>query len=269
MRKLSLDRIKEKFGWSGHNYKVLMSAIIADNAEKIHGSVIWADYHTFDKVAAKISTKERAITLPSLDDILNDTRSVLLRKSAVRGKLMTENLKEKLAQDLRSILEKPEYVRQRGKLSGTLKNQVIEDLQKKMTDTFKNYTKRDKNTGVPKNIKSIVTTELRSVVNQTKDEFNKRILRENPDTSIKKEWIHNGNVWHSKDYTPRRGHEKLHGKKIGYDENFAIKDDQSGQTHHAPYPHYETLPASQVISCNCEVRYTLNRPSRGIHEQTR
>lgn len=258
MAKIHLDRITKKYGWKGHNYKVLMSAIIADNSQKIHNSVNQIDHSYLDSVMKRVRTKEQIINLPKLSEIIKP-KSVFLRKGAERGDLITENLKNKLSNDIRSVLEKPEYFRTRGALTGTLKNKAFIDIQDKMLDTFKNYTRYDSSIGIPSNIKNIVTTEVRSVVNQTKQEFYDKLLRKNPDTIITKRWIHNGNIWGSRDYKARFYHKLLHMKEIGFSENFKIRDEKKNITYSAPYPHYETLPSEQVIGCSCGVQYILRK----------
>lgn len=258
MAKIHLDRIKEKYGWKGHNYRVLMSAIIADNAQRVHNSVAQVDHKILENQMKKITTKEKKLNLPRLSDVIKP-QSQWTRKGADRGKLITDNLKDKLSKNLRTILDKPEYMRQRGRLTGTLKDQALLDLRETMKQTFKNYTKVDPTIGIPKNIKAIVSTELRSVVNQTKDEYNRKLLQANPDIVIMKKWIHNGNVWGSKDYIPRRYHKQLHGETIPYADNFKIKDEKTKKIYHVPYPHYETLPPEQVINCNCELQTIVRR----------
>jgi len=258
MAKIYLDRILKKFAWTGHSYRVLMSGLIADNAQRIHNSVLQVDHKILENQMKKVRVKEQALNLPRLSDVIKP-QSQWTRKGADRGKLITDNLKDKLSKDLRTILDKPEYMRQRGKLTGTLKNQALLDMRETMKETFRNYTKVDPTIGIPKNIKAIVSTELRSVINQTKDEYNQKLLRANPDIVIMKKWIHNGNVWGSKDYVPRRHHKNLHGETIPLSENFEIKDEKKNITYRAPYPHYETLPPEQVINCNCEIQTLVRK----------
>jgi len=253
MAKIHLDRIKEKYGWTGHNYRVLMSGIIADNAQRVHNSIAQVDHKILENQIKKIKVTEQKLNLPRLTDVLKP-QSQWARKGADRGKLITDTLKNRLSRDLRTVFDKPEYMRTRGRLTGTLKNQALIDMRVAMKKTFREYTKVDPTIGIPKNIKAIVSTELRSVVNQTKDEYNRKLLQANPDIVILKKWIHNGNVWGSKDYVPRRYHKQLHGETIPFAENFAIKDEKKNITYHVPYPHYETLPPEQIINCNCELQ---------------
>ena len=258
MSKIHLDRVTGKYGWTTHNYRVLMSGIIADNAQRIHNSVTQMDYSFLTDTMRKLTSKEQAINVPRLSDVLKP-QSQWTRKGADRGKLITDSLKDKLSQDLRTILDKPEYLRTRGKLTGTLKNQAVLDMRETMKRTFRNYTKVDPSIGIPKNIKAIVSTELRSVVNQTKQEFNRKLLAENPDLIMVKKWIHNGNVWGSKDYKARKHHRDLHGHEVAYADNFTLWNKKAGTHYNVPYPHYETLPPEEVISCNCEVQYRARK----------
>jgi len=248
MAKIHLDRVTEKYGWKTHNYRVLMSGIIADNAQRIHNSVSQMDHSFLTDIARKLSGTEQAINIPRLSDVLKP-QSQWTRKGADRGKLITDSLKDKLSQDLRTVLDKPEYMRRRGKLTGTLKNQALLDMRETMTRTFRNYTKVDPSIGIPKNIKAIVSTELRSVVNQTKQEFNRKLLAENPDLIMVKKWIHNGNVWGSKSYKARKHHQDLHGHEVAYADNFILWNKKAGTHYNVPYPHYETLPPEEVINC--------------------
>ena len=265
MAKIYLNRILNKFAWTGHNYRVLMSGLIADNAQRIHNSVLQVDHKILENQMKKVRVKEQALNLPRLSDVIKP-QSQWTRKGADRGKLITDNLKDKLSKDLRTILDKPEYMRQRGKLTGTLKNQALLDMRETMKETFRNYTKVDPTIGIPKNIKAIVSTELRSVVNQTKQEYNQKLLQANPDIVIMKKWIHNGNVWGSNDYKARKHHRDLHGDEVAYADNFILWNKKAGTRYSVPYPHYETLPPEEVINCNCETQYRARKISKKIEK---
>lgn len=243
-----------------------MSAIIADNAQRAHNSIVQINHALLRETNRKLRTTNQAINLPKLDDILKP-QSIWSRKGADRGKLMTDTIKDRLSKDIKSIMAKPEYQRTRGKLTGTMKDQAIRDMGDRVRQTFESYTKTDPSLGVPKNIKAIASTEIRSVVSQTKQEFMQKLLKENPDIVMIKRWIHNGNVWGSRDYTPRRSHAKLHGTDKPFDENFSVRDDSTGEIYKVPCPHHETLPAGSVINCNCELQYITRRDKNKNEKQ--
>jgi hypothetical protein len=248
MAKLSLDRIKQKYGWHGHNYKVLMSAIIADNAQRIHNSILQIDHAHLREGNRKLRATDQAINLPKLTDVLKP-QGIWAKKGAEKSKLITDTLKDRIGRDIKEILGKPEYQRKKGKLAGTLKDQAIRDMGDRVRQTFENYTRTDPSIGVPKNIKAIASTEVRAVINQTKQEFMQKLLKENDDIVMIKKWIHNGNVWGSKSYAPRRWHARLHNTEKPFNENFKIRDEQTAEVYSVPYPHHETLPPGQVINC--------------------
>lgn len=258
MAKIHLDRIKQRYGWTGEKYQQLMGKIIANNSKRIHNSVLQVDHYHLEESMRKVKTKGSALNLPRLLDVVKP-QSVWTRKGADRGKLITDNLRDRIAGNIKAILDKPEYMRTRGKLTGTLKNQAIRDMREGLIKTFENYTKVDPSIGIPKNIKTITSVEIRSVVNQTKNEYMEKLKRHNPDVKMIKRWIHNGNVFGSKTYKARKYHKELHGKEVPFYSNFRIRDEKAHIFYDAPYPHHESLPISQVAGCECEVQYIARK----------
>jgi hypothetical protein len=139
-----------------------MADIIARNADNVSAAVMRLNDSVFEAERSKIRNKEKSIVLPDISDEL--TKAVQIRRATSRGDMITENLKNKLTQDLRDILSKPDYLRRRGALAGTLKDSAISEFQDKIKQTFEGYTRIDPSIGVPPNIRNIAVTEVRSVV---------------------------------------------------------------------------------------------------------
>ena len=180
---------------------------------------------------------------------------------------MTDALKSELDKQLRTILKdykdrkKPVYIVRRGAKAGRINPQVIGDFEKRIMNTFTNYTKKDKRYGVPSNIHTIAVTEVRSTVSEIKEQYNQRLLEKNKDKlKMFKRWIHNRSL--SKE--PRPHHEQMNGRTIEGSKEFAVRRKikkkgkwvQIGWTR-MKRPHDPSAPKDQVISCNCDVDYFM------------
>jgi len=252
MAKIHVSRLKKRYG-DFTDLKDLMSKIIDKNSRSITRAVVRQSNENIEKENRRVTDKEKAINLPDLDDVYN--KSVHLRKAGERGKVMTDNLRAKLTQDLRDILKQDKYMKTRGTVAGTMKAEAIKEFQDSIKSTFENYTKTDPSIGVPSNIRNISVTEMRSVVNQTKDDYVNQILSKNENVDVYKTWRHNRAL--SKN--PRKHHQELNGVKLHYNQNFELYDAKNKRRSSAPYPHYPALPASEVIGCSCEIVYTIER----------
>lgn len=255
MSKIHLNRLKDRTGYTGEKYKTLMEQIIANNFERIHNSVNAIRNTKIEAVSKKISTKEKRFNIPETTELVKP-RSVWSRKAAERGELLTDALRSRLDNDIKAILSDKSMFRTRGKLTGTLKDQAIREMGKRVKETFLNYTKADES-GVPKNIKTIASVEIRSIVNQANDEYMDKLVRKNDDIVVIKKWIHNGNVWKSKTYKARTPHKNLHGVTVNYNDNFVIKSDTG--IYSVPYPHHVSLPIGEIAGCNCSVQYLVRK----------
>jgi hypothetical protein len=233
-----------------------MNVVIAENSQAVSKKILKVTDDSFKNEMRKFrheGSKEKRVVLPDVTDVL-PKRSVFIRKAADKGQLISESLRRKLTTDLRQILEKPDYMVKRGKLAGTLKAQALDEFRAKITETFQGYTKRDPKFGMPRNIEAIARTEVRSTIDQMKNEYMGQLSKNNPDVEVVKTWKHNRRF--SK--APRIHHAALNGKSVLYNESFVTKNEK-GQEIVIPYPHHESLPPEEVISCSCEVIHTIRR----------
>lgn len=271
MAKIYLSRLQKKYGFKEDdikrlNYRKLMKEIIQNQTENMSRATARISSKNYESQLKKIKEAEKKIILPDVQEVL-PKKSVFIRKGAEDGNLITDKLRDQLTKNLRDSLQEfktkkkgiPAFVRRAGKLAGTINPEVIKIFEDKIINTFQNYTKKDPRYGVPSNVKQIATTEIRSVVNQLKDEYNKNLLNKNRDKiKMYKQWRQNKRL--SKEY--RRGHDKVNGKKIEMDEVFQVplivkvkgRFVQKGITP-MKHPHDPQAPADQVIGCNCDIVY--------------
>lgn len=259
MSKIHLDRLGKKYQGkvTGSKYESLMTQIIASNSESVSKAILRLSDEALTKQTKRIPKGGKILTLPDITEVL-PKKSVFSRKAAEKGKLLTDNLRNKITNDLREVLDQPNYIRQKGKFKGQLKASVISDFEKKITDTFTNYTKRDPKFGVPKNIHAIAVTETRAVTNNIKDEYMNAVINVNPDTVLYKTWIHNTSLVKE----PRKHHERLNGKSIKNEQSFLLKNKKTNQSYTAKYPHDPSLPPGEVIACQCECIYEIRRKEK-------
>lgn len=255
MAKLAMDRLRKKYG-NFKSYGELAELIIRENHRKTATKITRMSNNVFAAESARVKGKEKVINIPDLPDVLS--RRIDSIKSKERGKWMAENLKNKITSDLRNILKQPSYMNTRGRTAGTLKNQVIKDFQDKIKKTFEGYTKIDPEIGVPSNIRNIAVTEVRNVVNNTKEAYMNELLRRNDDLYITKTFIHNGRL--SKN--PRMHHKEANGITIPKAESFKLYNREKGRVVVMMYPHDPNLPPEETIGCSCEVVYRVQRKSK-------
>ena len=252
MARVATTRLCKKYG-DFKNYSELASLIIEDNHKRITTKVAKINNDVFSAERARVTRKEKAVATPPLSDLL--PAHVEAIKSKEKGKWMSDNLKSRITSDLRTILDKPEYQRTRGKLTGTLKEQAILDFQNKIKETFENYTKTDPKYGVPSNIRNIAVTEVRTVANHARDIYMDQLLKRNKDIFITKTFVHNDRA--SKNARPH--HKELNGVTIPKSSRFLMYNRETGRTYRFMYPHDESLPAEETIGCSCEVQYRIEK----------
>jgi hypothetical protein len=252
MGKIHISRLKKRYG-DFTDLKDLMSKIIDKNSRDITKAVVKQSGENIEKENRRVTGKEKAINLPTMDEVYS--KAVHLRKAGERGKLMTDNLRDKLTENLRDILKQDKYMRTRGTLAGTMKDEAIKEFQDSIKATFENYIKVDPSYGVPANIRNIAVTEMRVVTNNTKHEYVNQILSKNENVDVWKTWRHNRGL--SK--VPRPAHQEMNGVKVHFNENFTFYDKKTKKLVSTPYPHHPSLSADESIGCSCEVVYTIER----------
>jgi len=258
MARIYLDRLTKKYSPGTvrtGKYRKLVEEIMEENTTKLNRTLFKITDDHYKKENKRITKKEKRFSLPELEDVL-PRKTISVRKSAEKGSLITDDLRDKLSTRLKETLKKKGLETKTGKMAGTLKKEVLAEFEQNIRKTFVNYTKKDPKFKVPGNVRNIATTELRSAVAEIKSEYNKTILEKNPDAKMTKTWIHNMGVLKSRK-NARQGHVKLNGKTIGFDKMFTIWGDEG--VYEAPYPHHSSLPAGEVIACQCEILYRVKK----------
>ena len=268
MAKIHLKRLEEKYDVQpgelrGERLREVMGEIIASNNENISRATGRISRANYDKQARKIRKKGKRVILPSVEEVL-PKRSVFVRKAAQEGNIITDRLRDALTKNLRETLAdfktktgEQAFIRRRGAQAGTINPAVIAEFRKAITKTYEGYTKRDPSIGVPKNIRAITVTEIRSTVDAMKHEYNTQLIRRNPNIRMQKRWIQNRSL----SIEPREDHAAVDGTRVDFGEPFRVpltrkKNGVLTRTITLmQYPHDPTAPAEQVINCSCEAEY--------------
>ena len=274
MAKFRLDPIAKAYPditWKGETYRDLMTHIIGNQTEKIAKKTLQVSQESFQKVLSKVKGEKRFV-LPNIQEVL-PKRSIFFRKGAEKGKLLTDTLRDKLTADLKDALGEfgktgePSMVMRRGEMAGRISTKLIKKFRERITNTFDAYTKKNPAFGgVPRNVKTIAITELRSTINDIKHQYVKTMLNQNPEYEVEKVWIHNGHL--SK--TSRLGHVKVsQNKPIPALSYFSLpvyktvkgKQKFTGEYLAVLHPHDPRLPAEQIINCKCDSEYVIKKKS--------
>jgi hypothetical protein len=267
MAKYELDYLQKKYPdviWSGVTYENLMKNIISFNTERISVKTAEITQDSFSRIIKKIGDEGKRFILPDVSDVL-PKQSVFIRKGADRGQLLRDTLRDELTKNLRFAVDanveagKPNMVARRGVTAGRISPSLINRFQESIVKTFENYTKKDPTIGVPSNIHAIAVTEVRSTINDIKNQYVGKMIGKNPDYDVEKTWIHNRRL--SK--VPRPGHLELNGKSIPYYDNFKVKEyNNQGQTvgvELMAHPHAPGASPGNIINCNCELDYIIKK----------
>ena len=263
MAKVNLNRLIKKYGNSditGKKYIRMMSDIITHNTKQISKSVAKLSKDQIDNGLKKLDKSgymDNKYKIPDLNEVL-PRADLLIRKGAEHGQSITRTLRDKLSNDLQSVLaENPDYMFTHGKRTGHIRPKVIKDMQRKVINTFKEYTKINPKYGMPSNVKSISNTEVRSAVNSVKAKYTEKLIQENNNLTVRKRWRHNRVI---KIKEPRRGHLQADMTIKNWNEPFNIRSYRKGKGGlwkflgyvKIMYPHDPNAPASEVISCSCD-----------------
>jgi len=272
MAKIWLDRLIDKYnlprdGWSGKPYGELVKKIIAQNSENIQNKIVRMNKTTWDKTLRKVVGIEKRFILPDISSVL-PKRDIYVRKASIQGTIISDTLRDSLTKNLKDSLkeltsktQEPTYIRRRGAMTGTINPKIIKEFEKKITNTFLNYTRKDKTLGMPKNIHTIAVTEVRSSINEVKSQYVKKLVENNPGIEIRKVWIHNKSL--SKN--PRQGHiqmaYKSAKKPLNLNQEFEVPHYEKGRMKviKMMYPHDPNAPVEAIVNCNCDIDYRIKR----------
>lgn len=260
MSSIFFKRLKDKYGdenITGGKYQLVINDILAHNNEKAGRAINRLSNIHYNKQLKKLSKKKAAIVkLPQLDEVL-PKRSVFIIKGQQNSKLISDTLRDKLQRDLRNTLKefdgtgKKRMEIQRGITTGKLNVELIKVFQERIKKTFDTYTKADKTTGVPPQVRNIAVTEIRSTIDAIKAEYQDQLLAKNPQLEMTKTWIHNRRL--SKE--PRKPHQALHLKTIKMNEQFRVGRPDGKGFDLMDRTHDPEAPANQNIGCSCETIY--------------
>lgn len=278
MAKVHLDRLHQRYGWTGGKYAALISKIIGEQSSMVANRIGSLTKGRLDREVKRASKHlGRNIQVPDISDVL-PKRSVFLRKAADRGELLTDTLRDRLTKDLRNTLTDfiaegaPTMQYQRGERRGQIKPELVRQFEKTITNTFAGYAKRDPSIGVPPNIHTIAVTEVRSVISDIKHRYTGAMAaRLGPNVKLRKRWVHHPTF--SKE--PRPGHARMNNVTRGQDGVFQVPvyerigTIKSGPNAGKPrwrktgavvpmqHPHDPAAPISEVATCHCELDYVL------------
>lgn len=261
MAKVHLDRLKQRYGWTGGKYRALMRKIIAENTRSIGDAVARVNESEIRRQAKKLGKKFVVVNLPKIEQAIPGP-DVYFRKGAERGKLLADSLRDRLAGDLRAAMTDfrtktglPGYVRRRGAAKGQMDPSLVMDLRRRIVRTFGSYTRVDPEIGVPANVRAIAITEARSVVDGVKNQYFHRLFAENPKMRMRKRWVHHPTMSRH----PRPGHREMHGREVDMDERFPVPvyegDSPTGAVVLMAFPHDGSGGPEQDINCNCDADY--------------
>jgi hypothetical protein len=175
-KKVSFEQPKANIEVEGKpkNYSDLTNDILNKNLKKVSDKVLKLNEDSWRKSLSKISTTEKKVILPNLNNVIKESNIQIL-KTQEAGKLIKNTLKNKLIQNLRESLnqftpktKEQTYIIHRGKTTGKINPKLIKEFQNRITETFQNYTLKDPRFNVPVNIKTIAVTEIRSLINPLK-----------------------------------------------------------------------------------------------------
>jgi hypothetical protein len=267
MSKTHYERLIKKYGedLKGEPYRFLAASIISKNSLIIMKKVYNDDQEFWKKALKKVTTKEKVLIMPKIENILPG-EGIFLIKAADQGKILSDRLKENLTKDLRKTLntftpktDEPAYVLRKGKEAGRINPKLVKEFEQRIKKTFVNYTKKHPKMKVPKNINQIAVTEMGSVINNTKVEFKDEMVKQNPELVVRKIWIQ----YPSLSKEPRLGHRHV-SKLKPKPHDFIYKVPRYKKIKKRwvrtgidlmPHPHFYDAPPEQTIGCSCEVQY--------------
>jgi hypothetical protein len=279
MAKIRLDRLRTRYGWTGGKYKQLMTKVLAAQAAEISADVVRLQKAKAGRQAKmiKLRTGMQLVVPEELAEAF-PARSLSIRKAAERGKLLADNLRARLAENLRGEVvryldaRKPLMQGARGEKRGRMNKALVDDFERQITRTFASYAQRDPEIGVPANVRTIADTEVRSAISLVKNDYAAAFVRANPDkVALRKRWKHHPEL--SKE--PRPGHREMNGKMVAMDATFSIPQYEragtiksglrkgrprwrrTGRTVAALHPHDPALDIGETANCHCEADYVV------------
>lgn len=244
-KKKTIAQIKADYRSGRTSYSQLMANVLADNSRRVAAAVANISDDHYKKA---ISKKTGKIVLPRIEELI-PRKSMILNKTVQDGRLITNTLKESLIKDLRDSLTENRSTISSGKHAGRVNPKLVDAFKEKITETFSNYVEDNPRLEMPANIHTIAVGEVRSTVNQTKDNYTKEFVKQNPQFTMAKRWLHNPKL--SRKPRPHHAEAEVEYKDgIPVNENFVLSTGVSLR-----YPHDPKAPIEEVAGCNCDVEY--------------
>ena len=252
MAKIHLDRLRKRFGWTGASYRKLMERIVAEGHKSVTNAVSRMEVGRMKLAAKRAGWKEAG--LPKIEDIA-PKKTVMMRKAAEQGGLISDAIRERLSKSLRLALE--------GQGKGPVSRGVINDFRSAVDGAFGPYATIDERFGVPPQVQAIAETEVRSVVNEVKHSYFEKLAEDNPGMKMKKRWVHHPRL--SSD--PRPGHAVMDGVEVDIDDLFEVPEyekkggewGRTGGMTLMAHPHDPNAGPEDVINCHCDMEYLARR----------
>ncbi|TGK36229.1 hypothetical protein [Leptospira andrefontaineae] len=252
IRAIAWAKLKSQYKgkWDGKNYSDLIKRIVVENQEKISSSILQADKDRLHKNLKSIlpkGDKEKDFGPPEISYALK--RSSSLIKGADKAKLLSQTRRDEIRKVIKRVLDaEPTQTK-----TGAIRKDISKKVETALKGYFEGYTKNSPPYGIPSNLHTIAVTETRTLLNGVRREYLKMTQKELPDFSIMKSWVHNGSL--SKN--ARDNHQSMTTKsEIPMDKKFKLKG-ADGKTYMVEGPHDPSLPAGEIIGCNCEERYRI------------
>lgn len=246
-KRKTVTEMKAAYRQGKVTYSQLMANVLANNSRKVAATVANISDDHYKKA---ISKKTGKIVLPRVEELI-PRKSMVLNKTVQDSRLITSTLRNALITDLRTSLEENRSTLASGKNAGRVNPKLVDAFKDKITETFSNYVEENPRLDMPANIHTIAVGEVRSMVNQTKDNYTKEFVKQNPQFTMMKRWLHNPKLSRK----PRPHHaeaEEDYVDGIPVNENFVLSTGVSLR-----YPHDPKAPIEEVAGCNCDVEYFL------------
>lgn len=279
MPKVHLDRLKQRYGWTGGKYRALMRTILAAQSEMIARRIAGIQKGKLDK-HARAARKHLGVNLevPDILEVLPQ-RSVFIRKGAERGKLMADALRAELTKNLRSAVVKfisegkDTMQGRKGAERGRLNQELVRRFEGEISRTFAGYARRDPELASPRNVNVIAVTEVGGAIDEIKHGYQAAMAARNRGKlHTVKTWVHHPELSKTE---PRPGHRVMDGKRQEIDGRFRVpvyervgtvksgpnkgraKWRRTGGTVLMLHPHDPQAPIGEVAACHCELDYRL------------
>ena len=249
MGRVQLDRLKDRYGYTGMDYFELVKLIISQGNYDVAQQV----YQITDDKYKRL--KDDSLHYPDMDKVLG-SEDIFLRKAAVNGVLISDTLKTKLEEGLRQVLQHASLNGYLVDEDGAITADVAQDFMSVIQDVFAEYAHREGGEP-PSNTRTIAYTETYSTLNMVQSSYAENFAFNNPDKTLYKTWIHRPHL----SQEPRENHAMMNNRRVELQDRFGVPVlDKNGTVVDVvwmDHPHDPDAPPQEVINCKCTVKYTV------------